>query len=130
MPTLSWTTTVQMSGRPTTIVARAAAPIEANDYAGVTLAPGDADITVALQPSAAERVRLLIITSDRYGDDLTFKVSDGAGETDPITLDEPQVFAGGAIALFELDPNRVIFTNASGDEPANVDVYAYREAAP
>lgn len=130
MPTLSWTTTVQVSGRPNTIISRETKAVEAQDYAEVVLAAGDADIPVALQPSAADRVRLLIIKADRYGADLTFKVSDGATETDPLTLDEPQVFAGGAIALFAMAPNQIILTNASPDTPATVSVFAFRDAAP
>jgi hypothetical protein len=129
MATLSWTTNVQMSGLAPITVERAPRAVEAHDFVEVTLAPGASDVAVALQPSGAAQVRLLAIRADRYGDDVTFKVSDGTDDTVALALDEPQVFAGSGITLFDLAPTILRLSNGGAD-PAVVEVFVFRDAAP
>jgi hypothetical protein len=129
MPNLSWSTNVQLSGQAPITLDRAPRAVSAHDYVQVTVDPGDADVPVALQPAGAARVRLLAVRADRYDANLTFKVSDGAGDTAAIPLDEPHVFAGGAIALFGRDPKLLRLSNGTGNA-ALVEVFVFRDAAP
>jgi hypothetical protein len=129
MVTLSWTTSIQVQGQPIITVERDPRAIEAQDFVQVTLPPGATDVAVAIQPGAVARVRLLAIRADAYSDDLTFKVSDGADDTDALALDEPQLFAGSAITLFGLNPTILRLSNGGAD-PATIEVFAFRDAAP
>jgi hypothetical protein len=130
MATLSWTTTVQVTGAPAVTLSAPPKPLEAQDYVETALEPGDADVPVAVQPGAGARVRLLAVVADRYGPELTFKVSDGAADSAAIALDEPQLFARSGIGLLGLDPKLLRLSNASPDKPALVKVYVFRDAAP
>ena len=87
----------------------------------------DAGETVAaeVQPSAADDVRLLVITADAYGADLTYRVGTS---TQDIALDAPQIFAGaGMIGRLPSDPRRLTFTNGLGD-PVTLTVLVGRIA--
>src|ERR1700720_3778412 len=102
MITMNWTVTLQISGSPTVATASAPTAIQAVDRIEAVIAPGDADKGLEVQPSPATEGRLLLGKSTRYGTDLSFKVSDGATDSDAVTLDTPQLFSGGAVALFGL----------------------------
>jgi hypothetical protein len=129
MITMNWTVTLQISGSPTIATASPTATIQAVDRIVAVVEPGDADKVLEVQPGAATEVHLLLVKSTRYGSDLSFKVSDGATDSDVVTLDTPQLFSGGAIALFGLAPQQLKFTN-TGADPATVEIHVAREAAP
>jgi hypothetical protein len=82
---------------------------------------------VHIQPGAATAVRLLAIVSDIYGAKLKFKASDGATDSPTVVLDTPQVYAGGAAALFGTAPQQLKLTNG-GSVDAHVTVFVARDA--
>jgi len=129
MITMNWTVTLQITGSPTIATASPTAIIQAVDRIEAVIAPGDADKVLEVQPGAAAEVRLILVKSTRYGSDLSFKVSDGATDSDAVTLDTPQLFSGGAVALFGLAPQQLKFTN-TGADPATVEIHVARDAAP
>lgn len=128
--TLSWTVSVQVSGGPSISVSRESQPVEAYDYVQLAVEPGAADRTVEIQPGAADRLTMLLVQSSYYGTDLKVSASDGTDNSDPIVLNEPQVLAGGAIALLGVDPKILKFTNGSADQTAMIDIYVFRDATP
>lgn len=132
MANISWGVTVQVDGRVQMSASTAAHPAEAIESLLVTIAPGDTDTVVNLMPGAGASVHVLIIKSSFYGEsgELTFKVSDGATDSDPVTLNAPQTYTSGSVALFGLDPNQLKFTNSSATESANVAIFVARDATP
>ncbi len=104
MPNLSWTSNITVSGGPTFSAVRRTGPVEAYDRIEIVIEPGASGRTVEIQPGAASRIAVLAVQSSYYGADLSFTASDGATDSASITLNEPQLFAGGGIALFGLDP--------------------------
>jgi putative salt-induced outer membrane protein YdiY len=131
MANLSWAVTVQVDGRVAMSASTAATPVEATESLQVAIAPGDTDKVVDLMPGAGESLHVLVIKSSFYGDDeLSFKASDGATDSDPVTLSSPQAYTSGSAALFGLDPNQLKFTNTSTTETANVAIFVARDATP
>jgi hypothetical protein len=132
MSSVSWSITLQVSGSPAVSVARAPIDVEATDRIEAVIAPGDTDKVLEIQPSSLSAVHLLLIKSSSYGDHITFKVSDGTGTVDssPITLDSPQLFSGGGVAVFDRAPHQLKFTNTSTDKPAAVEIHVARDATP
>ena len=129
MITMNWTVMLQITGSPTIATASPSTAIQAVDRIEAVVAPGDIDKVLEVQPGAATDVRLLLVKSTRYGTDLSFKVSDGATDSSVVTLDSPQLFSGGAVALFGLAPQQFKFTN-TGADPATVEIHVARDAAP
>jgi hypothetical protein len=82
---------------------------------------------VPVVPSGPGQVRLLSITADRYKD-LKYKAQDSTPALGPeITLDGPQLFFGGTVALLGKTPNSLVFTNASTTDDANVRILVGRK---
>jgi hypothetical protein len=135
MATMSWSISVQVAGGETLTAATAAIPVEATDRIFVTVNPGDKDKVVEIQPGTASAIQLLVVKSSRYGQDLSFKVSDGKKDSSAlavVVMDAPQVFTGGSVALFGLAPQLILLTisaSASG-EPADVEIFVARDATP
>lgn len=127
MANLSWSITLQVTGGPTVNSGQSGLDIEAVDRVDVTIAGGDTDKVVQIQPGAANHVHLLVVTSDLYGPTLRFKASDGTTDSAEVVLDAPQVYAGGAAALFATDPKQLKLSNA-GVDPAHVTVFVARDA--
>lgn len=130
MANISWNVNIQVSGGPAITASVAAQPVEATDRIEVTLSPGDADKVVDIQPSAANAIHLLMIKSDRYGAAFSFKASDGGADSLAVTLDGPQVFTGGTVALFGRAPRQLKFTNTSPDQTATLEIFVARDATP
>ncbi|MDH4274259.1 MAG: hypothetical protein OEW08_04395 [Gammaproteobacteria bacterium] len=106
MKNLSASTSFQIPGGPT-LSATTSLEISAYDRIDVTVNAGDASEVVEIQPSAADKVRLLVIKSSVYDDTgkLTYIVSNGTDDSNPVNLDAPQIFIGsGGIELFGIDP--------------------------
>ena len=130
MPDLSWKTIVQIGGTTLTTAA-GPTPVEAIDTVEVLLAPGDSEKVVDLQPGGAAAIRLLVIKSSLYGEDIVYKAGDGTTDSDvELTLDGPQIFTAGSVALFGLDPRQLKFSNASADKKATVMILVARDATP
>lgn len=129
MKNLNASASFQIPGGPT-LSATASLEIEAYDRIDVTLKPGDNEKTVEIQPGAASQLRLLVIKSSLYdaGGDLTYVVSDGTNDSDPVNIDAPQIFmGGGAVGLFGVDPPKSVkFTNSltpAGPSDTSKDAY-------
>ncbi len=132
MANLSWTVSVQVSGGPTISASRQSKPLEAYDRIDVVVDPGTTTGTpkeVEIQPGTASRVTLILIKSSLYAPELTFKASDGTTDSDAVKVDEPQLFAGGAVELFGVDPKSLKFSNTT-DKPAAVEIFVGRDATP
>jgi hypothetical protein len=130
MANISWVVNVQVDGRVAMSASTPAETAEAIESLQVTIAPGDTDKVVDLMPGAGSSVKLVVIKSSRYGEDLRFKASDGAADSDPVTLAAPQVYTAGSVALFGLNPNKLKFTNTSTTKGAEVAIFVARDATP
>jgi hypothetical protein len=99
--------------------------VDAYDKIGVNV-PGEGSATVEVQPSEEKgRVQFLLINSDQFDDDLTYKVND---LTDVIKLDAPQVLVGdGAVGLLGEPPNKLVLTNDLTQD-ANIEIIVGRKA--
>lgn len=130
MANMSWNISVQIAGSTPVTAPAAAQPVEATDWIEVSIDPGDTDKVVDIQPGGAAAVQLLLIKSTRYGTPFSFKASDGSSDSGAVTLDGPQVFTGGGIALFAVDPHQLKFTNTSPDQSAAIAIFVARDATP
>lgn len=130
MGTLSWTISVHMTGAPAISASSVAAPLEGFDHVQVVVDPTPAPARkVIVQPSPADSVALLLVSSSRYGPGLTFTANDGKKDGSTVALTQPQVLAAGAVGLLGAAPNVLKFTNGLA-EPVTVDVYVFRDATP
>ncbi len=130
MGTMSWSVNIQVRGAPAITAATAAQTVEAIDKVEVAIDPGDADKVVDLQPGGPAAIQLIMIRSNRYGAAYSFKASDGTADAAAVTLDAPQVFTGGSVALFGVAPRQLKFSNTSPDQTANVEIFVARDATP
>jgi hypothetical protein len=130
MANISWSINVTVTGQLSISASAAAQPVEAVDRIAVTVEPGVVDMIVDIQPGPASAIQLLMITSNPYGSDLSFKASDGLTTSASVVLDAPQLFTNGSSVLFGLDPRQLRFSNASADMPAEVEVLVARDATP
>jgi hypothetical protein len=128
---VSWITSIQIVGGPTLSATQAPIAVEATDHIQVTIGAGDVDKIVNIQPGAANRVLLLVVTSSNYGEgtSVTFKVGDGTADSAAIHLAGPQVYSGGSVALFGVAPKLLKFSNAS-TSAADIDLFVARNATP
>lgn len=78
---------------------------------------------IELQQSNKRIIEFLLIKSDFYGNELTYKVNDPNGKI-YFELDEPLLLTGkGAISLFGDVPQKLYFTNStSGDEAKDIKI--------
>jgi hypothetical protein len=130
MATLSWSITAQATGGASITTSTAALPVEATDQIFVTVEPGDTDRVVEIQPGASSAIRLMVVKSSRYGEDLSFKASDGTTSSGRVILDAPQVFTKGSIALFGVAPRRLLVSIPAGGQPAELVIFVARDATP
>lgn len=129
MPEMTWAMTVQEDGAKVFSTTTDSETAEAVDTVEVTLAAGDTDKKVDIQPGEASQIQLLVIKSSLY-DDVSYKASTGAADSAAVTLDAPHVFTGGSVVLFGLDPKQLKFTNASTTKSATVRIFVARDATP
>jgi hypothetical protein len=133
MPELKWSTTVQVQGGTVLTATGDSRAVEAIDTIEVVLErKKDAvkQVVVDLQPGAATAIHLLAIKSSLYGPDITYKAANDTSDSKPVTLDAPQLFSSGNLALFDLDPHQLKFSNASTDKDATVQILVARDATP
>lgn len=129
MANVNWSASIQIAGGPTVSALQGPIRAEATERIQVSIAAGDTDKSVSLQPGPASGIHLLLIQSSYYGDDLSFTVGDGATDSDPLDLLGPQFYSGGSAVLFGLDPKIIKFTNASA-KAAEIDIFVARDATP
>ena len=121
MPTnISWKLNLEIQSGPSIIVTNAV-QADAYDRIEVTVpdsTPAPTATTVDVQPGAAGKVKLLLIRSSRYGNNLKYKVHDG---TTPERVLNDAVFLVGAGSLDLLeDPaapfDKLLVTNTTGQD--------------
>ena len=104
--------------------------VEAYEEIDITVVSGAGDKEVDL-PSGAEPVQLIVIMSDLYADELTYKINTG---TTSYNLDQPLLLIGtGAASMFSNAPSTVTFNNgtaAPNAKDANVKILIGRDATP
>jgi len=106
---INWSLNVQVIGGPK-VMASDTKEIEAYDKIEVTIEAGTTE-QVEIQPGGDGRVQFMLIKSDTYSEELTYKVNDPTS-TDIIKLDALHVFIGtGAVGLLKEPPEKLLFTN-------------------
>ena len=121
---INWSLNVQVIGGPK-VMASDTKEIEAYDKIEVTIEAETADKEVEIQPGGAGRVQFLLIKSDTYSEDLTYKVNE---LTTIIKLDALQVFIGnGAVELLTEPPEKLVFTNDL-TTPVSIEILVGRMA--
>ena len=121
MPTnISWKLNLEIQSGPNIIVTNA---VQADAYDRVEVKVPDSTTaptatTVDVQPGAAGKVKLLLIRSSKYGDNLKYKVHDS---TTPERVLNDAVFLVGAGSLDLLeDPtaplDKLLVTNTTGQD--------------
>lgn len=139
MTMVSFSANVQVAGGPQLGFNRSI-EVEAYDRIDVTLEPhgtGATAVEVQIQPSSADKVAILALTSNLFDPDIVYKISDGTTDSPEIKLDQPQAFAGGAIKLFNVAPKIIKLTNkisipvpADPTKTAKVTIFVGRKATP
>jgi hypothetical protein len=126
MPTtISWQSTISIPSGPSVTTASAVA-VDAYDRIAVTIPPSNTEIAVDVQPGTAGKVKFLIVRSDRYGSNLTFKTHVTGNPAH--ALDDTLVLSGvGALELLGDTVDKLLFTNNLG-QPANIEILVGRQA--
>jgi hypothetical protein len=89
-------------------------PVDAYDMIKVKVPDTTTDMKVELQPGAADQVRLLVVSCDRYSDKVSYKVNDA---TEVYPLDSPHVLVGlGGVKMLDSAPTTLKLSNASGGD--------------
>ena len=121
---INWSLNAQVIGGPK-VMASDTKEIEAYDKIEVTIEAETADKEVEIQPGGADRVKFMLIKSDTYSEDLTYKVND---LTKIIKLDALHVFIGnGAVELLTQPPEKLVFTNDL-TTPVSIEILVCRMA--
>lgn len=129
---ITWSLAVTVMNGPKTQVQRQH-EVEAYDKLIVKVdgkaANSNEKVNVNVQPSPAEDVFFLYLSSDRYGEELTYTVQ-GAGGVKDIPLDGPQLLAGaGMVGLLGTAPKKIDFRNRLGeDNDAVITILVGRKA--
>lgn len=123
---ISLTLSVQVAGGPKLVAAKTLA-VEAYEKITLTVPNDSTDVQVELQPGGVGVVKLIMITSDAYGDDLTYSPDGG---TTAIGLDQPHLFMGaGGVGVLG-SPETLIFNNALGSpSSAKIELLVGRDAS-
>jgi len=105
--------------------------VEAYDKISVVINAGDTNKVVDIQPGNANKVNFLMITSDFYHSDVSYRANDGTADAAAsITLDEPHLYFGsGMMSLFTVTPKSLKFTN-SNTKKASIEILIGRDATP
>lgn len=118
---------VSVASGPSISISKAVT-VEAYDKIDVTVAAGDSDKVVEIQPGASSQVQILLIKASEYGADLTYKVHDVAAT--PIVLDQDQLYLGqGQVGLLGAQIDKLLFTNNLANN-VTIEILVGRDATP
>lgn len=137
-PKLTW----QFSADVTTLagvqVISQPVDVEAVDQIVVSIAPGESDKVVGIQPNNNSPILLVVIKPGRLDPSLTVRFDDGApqagggpihpNKSNPIPLGSPHVFT--SIATFYQNLKYLLFTNPANGQQTDVLIYVARDATP
>lgn len=123
---IKWGFDFQVDASPRVTLNQPEIEVDSYDVTKVAVAPG-ASADVQVQPLGGDNVSFLVVSSDNYGDLLTYKVD--ADATD-YKLNAPHVFLGsGAVRFIGADaPKKLAFKNDTA-KAANLTVVAGRKRA-
>jgi hypothetical protein len=120
---INWTLNVQVVGGPK-YSASSTVPVDAYDKIAVTVAAGGTEV-VEIQPGNAGRVQFLLISSNKFDKQLTYKVNNTGNA---IALDAVQLLVGvGAVGLLPAAPKSLAFTSTLAEE-VDLEVLVGRKA--
>jgi hypothetical protein len=127
---ISWTYNVEVVGGSKVSESKTISA-EAVDEIGLNIDPQQTR-EIDIQPGGAGQVQFLLIKSDRYGDQVTYKVN---ATNQPVrTLDGPHLLIGkGAAALLvsaTAGPNKLFVTNGLANDPISISILVGRDATP
>ena len=123
MSRVTITLSVAIAGQRTVTASSGAIEAEASGQISKELAADDTEVTIEIQPGAANQLRALLLSSTYYGADLTYVFSDGTTDAaDTLTLDGPQIFSAGNLGAIGVDPRQIKLTMASSGEEATVSI--------
>ena len=107
-----------------------AVQVDAYDRIAVTVptSAAAAEVEVDIQPGGAGRVRLLLVRSSTYGDNLRYKVHD-TGNPDRALNDALFLVGAGALELLEAPLDKLLVINTLG-RPATLEILVGRQATP
>jgi hypothetical protein len=118
-------TQVQVAGGPG-ISATYTLSLDAYDLIDVTVNDGEVDAAIEVQPGGAGQVQLLMVGSDHYDANLSYKVDAPANPSH--VLDRPLLLSGlGGVGLLGGPPSQLLFTNATGQN-VGIQILVGREA--
>ena len=132
MPMMSWSLSVQVTGGPNLLISVPPEPIEAIDRITVDIGPGE-DKLIDLQPGVSGQLRLLVIESSKYADEVSFFFENSGGErwpTSPATVAlniGPQVYSTSTGGLIAINPHKIGVKNSTG-ESIEIRVFVARDA--
>ena len=134
MATVTLSMSIQATGGPQLSASRPIA-VEAYDKIEVKLDPGGnnaAEVSVQLQPSAADKVSILAVNSSLFGKEITYKISDGNTDSVEVELDQPQLLTGSAIKFLGTAPKIIKLKNkfpaADATKKAQIEIFVGRQA--
>ena len=128
MAKINCTVNIQVTEGPK-ITFTHATEVEAYDRLDVTVPKGGAETEVQVQPGGAGQVSFLLVTSDRYDENISYTVA--AGGADAYTLDGPHLLMGaGGVSLLDEAPSSLFFTNADAIADVKVHMLVGRDATP
>jgi len=131
MSRVTTTISVAIAGGKTVTASTGVIDAQATGNVDVSLSPGDAGVTVEIQPSASSQLYVLLLTSTYYSSDLTYVFSDGVTDAAvTLTLDGPQLFSAGNLGAIGVNPTQIKLTMAPGGEAATVSMFVARDATP
>ena len=125
---INWTYTVEVVGG-SKISESKTISAEAVDEIGLNIDPQQKDTEIDIQPGGAGQVQFLLIRSDQYSDQVTYKVN--AKNQPTRILDGPHLLIGkGAAELLASAPNKLFVTNGLANDPISVSILVGRDATP
>lgn len=137
MPAVKMSISLAVAGGPVLSV-NAVEDVEAYDVIEVTIPANTTTARlVQLQPASAARVSLLLIRSDLYGPEISYRASDGTTDSDPVALLGPQLFGRGVLSLFGNEVLSLRITNThpapaagAAGQDAHLQILVGRDATP
>lgn len=128
---VSYSINVSVSGGPNISVSSGNIEAEAIDRVAVSIASGDSEMTVDIQPALADQIHFILVESDIYNPDLTIKFSDGTSDSPELTLDAPQLLTNGMMGMLAgINPTQLKLNLGGTDLNANVSIFVARDATP
>ncbi len=128
MPQVTTSLTLSISGSQNVTVSSGVIDAEAIGHVDVAVAADDSTTTAEIQPSNANQIHALMISSSYYGPALTYAFSDGTNDSTGLTLNGPQLFSGGSVESIGVNPTQIKLTMTNAGEDATVNIVVARDA--